>query len=84
MVDTLRSGTKAAETMLGGMGGGIAYSVVQDGRVPLGKFKMIFLVTIVLMALFILLHKYYEWREGENTICSIESSMKGVMRFSDI
>lgn len=65
MVDTLRSGTKAAETMLGGMGGGIAYSVVQDGKVPLSEVKVVFVVTVVLMALLILLHKYYEWREGE-------------------
>lgn len=84
MVDTLRSGTKAAETILGGMGGGIAYSVIQDGRVPLGEVKMVFLVTMVLMALFILLHKYYEWRKGKNTICSSESSEKGMMQFYDV
>ena len=65
MVDTLRSGTKAAETMIGGMGGGVTYSVIQDGLTLDTELIQIFILAVVLMGLFISLHWYYERRSNE-------------------
>lgn len=65
MVDWLRSGTKAAETIMGGMAGGIAFSLISDGLLPPREIGILAIVTVILMALFITAHWYYERRRGE-------------------
>lgn len=65
MTDILRSGTRAAETMIGGMAGAFAYSVTTDG-IPTGRdLVLILIVAIAIIALFILLHEYYGRVKGE-------------------
>lgn len=65
MVDTLRTGTKAAETIIGGMAGGVAYSIINDDTTLMYDIKWVFVVSIALIGLFVLLHWYYEWKTGE-------------------
>lgn len=65
MVDQLRSGTRAAETIIGGMFGGAAFSIVSDGMPgPEGSF-WILVMTVAALVLFIGLHWWYETRRGE-------------------
>lgn len=65
MVDQLRSGTRAAETIIGGMFGGSTFSIVSDGSLGLDGLFWILVMTVAAMALFIGLHWWYEIRRGE-------------------
>lgn len=65
MVDQLRSGTRAAETIIGGMFGGSAFRIVSDGLPGLEGFFWILVMSVAAMALFVGLHWWYEERRGE-------------------
>ncbi len=65
MVDILYTGTKAGETIIGGMVGGLVYSIISEGVVGIGDISSIVGVFFVLTFLFFALHWWYERKRGE-------------------
>lgn len=65
MVDVLRAGTKAGEVLVGGMAGGVAYSIIEDGIPGTEDLLWIFFVFAVLVLTIIALRLWYERQRGE-------------------
>lgn len=64
MVDTLRRGTRAAETIMGGIYGGASYNWLSDGMTA-ADIVAVMGLTVVLMGLYVALGWYYERRRGQ-------------------
>ena len=64
MVDHLYSGTKAAETIIGGMFGGAIYSFTRDGVPSMTDLGWIVILFLVSVGLFMALHWWYEKQRG--------------------
>lgn len=65
MVDILRRGSRAAETMIGGLYGGAAFSGIANGGSIVADVLWITFFYVIVTGLYIAIAKYYESRKGE-------------------
>lgn len=65
MVNHLYSGTRAAETIIGGMFGGAIYSFTNEGLPSLTDFGWITILFLSAVGLHVGLHWWYEHQRGE-------------------